>query len=113
MSDKKKMTQQQRDSVNIRQGGLNRANMVSGRTADKIDNTTYNNAFEQAAKSGEYKNYRGQTTNINPYQDQGSKAGAKYYNEIGFKNKDVNFLDRAASGIRLGVAKFLGRGGRF
>lgn len=110
---KKKLTQAQQDSTNIRQAGMNRANMVSGRKADKIDSMYYNNAFEQAAKSGVYKNYRGQTTNINPYQDQGSKAGAEYYNSIGAKNKDINFLDQAAQGIRQGVAKFFGRGGRF
>lgn len=111
---KKKLTpQEKQDSTQINQAGMYRAKLISGEPADSINTAYYNNAFNKAARTGVYNNLRDQVSNINAFQDQGSKAGAEYYQKIGFKNKDVNFLDRAASGIRQGVAKFIGRGFRF
>jgi len=122
MGRKKKLTPQEtQDSTAINNRGYFRANLrndaqrfVTGETSDPATNyQKYQNSFNQSAKDGKYRDYSKQTSNVDYFQDEGSKAGAEYYNKIGFKNKDINMLDRAASNIRQGVARFLGRGGRF
>ena len=119
---KKKLTPQEtQDSTAINNRGYFRANlrqdaenMVTGATSNPATNyQKYQNSFNQSAKDGKYRNYSKQVSNVDYFQAEGSRAGAEYYNKIGFKNKDIDRLDRAASNIRQGVAKFLGRGGRF
>jgi hypothetical protein len=118
---KKHTPKEKQDSTAINRRGYFRANlrqdaenMVTGATSNPATNyQKYQNSFNQSAKDGKYRNYSKQVSNVDYFQDEGSRAGAEYYNKIGFKNKDINMLDRAASNIRQGVAKFLGKGGRF